>query len=115
MDCTDKLSNKSQSVLFAESTRRLLCKPQNCICDFAPRLFTAAIRVVVRRNVNVERNRFRRIFINDASCLIDLHKVGLVEVMLQMPYAFDRDLRLAAFAFRNLLASVASVSPVKKP
>jgi predicted nucleic acid-binding protein len=30
----------------------------------------------------------RRIVINDASCLIDLHKVGLVEVMLQLPYAF---------------------------
>jgi predicted nucleic acid-binding protein len=30
----------------------------------------------------------RRIVINDASCLIDLNKVGLVEVMLQLPYRF---------------------------
>lgn len=30
----------------------------------------------------------RRIVINDASCLIDLHKVNLVEVMLQLPYDF---------------------------
>lgn len=30
----------------------------------------------------------RRVVINDASCLIDLHKVGLVEVMLQLPYDF---------------------------
>jgi len=30
----------------------------------------------------------RRIVINDASCLIDLHKVSLVEVMLQLPYDF---------------------------
>ena len=29
-----------------------------------------------------------RIVINDASCLIDLHKVGLVEMMLQLPYQF---------------------------
>ena len=30
----------------------------------------------------------RRVVINDASCLIDLHKVGLVEVMLRLPYDF---------------------------
>jgi predicted nucleic acid-binding protein len=30
----------------------------------------------------------RRVVINDASCLIDLHKVGLVEVMLQLPHDF---------------------------
>jgi predicted nucleic acid-binding protein len=32
--------------------------------------------------------RNRRVVINDASCLIDLHKVELVEVMLQLPYSF---------------------------
>lgn len=34
------------------------------------------------------RKSVRRVVINDASCLIDLHKVGLVEVMLQLPYHF---------------------------
>lgn len=33
-------------------------------------------------------SRNRRVVINDASCLIDLHKVGLVETMLQLPYSF---------------------------
>jgi predicted nucleic acid-binding protein len=32
--------------------------------------------------------RNRRVVINDASCLIDLHKVELVETMLQLPYSF---------------------------
>jgi predicted nucleic acid-binding protein len=32
--------------------------------------------------------RNRRVVINDASCLIDLHKVELVEPMLQLPYSF---------------------------
>jgi predicted nucleic acid-binding protein len=35
-----------------------------------------------------ESSESRRVVINDASCLIDLHKVGLVEVMLQLPYDF---------------------------
>lgn len=37
----------------------------------------------------------RRVVINDASCLIDLHKVNLVEVMLQLPYAFGVALPVA--------------------
>jgi predicted nucleic acid-binding protein len=37
----------------------------------------------------------RRVVINDASCLIDLHKVGLVEVMLQLPYDFVLPLPVA--------------------
>jgi predicted nucleic acid-binding protein len=32
--------------------------------------------------------RNRRVVINDASCLIDLHKVELIEAMLELPYSF---------------------------
>lgn len=34
------------------------------------------------------RNDPRRVVINDASCLIDLRKVTLIEAMLQLPYSF---------------------------
>jgi hypothetical protein len=34
------------------------------------------------------RNDPRRVVINDASCLIDLRKVALVEATLQLPYSF---------------------------
>lgn len=39
-------------------------------------------------NARSKASRNRRVVINDASCLIDLHKVGLVEAMLQLPYSF---------------------------
>jgi predicted nucleic acid-binding protein len=35
-----------------------------------------------------ESSESRRVVVNDASCLIDLHKVGLVEAMLRLPYDF---------------------------
>jgi rRNA-processing protein FCF1 len=34
------------------------------------------------------RNDLHRVVINDASCIIDLHKVALIETMLRLPYAF---------------------------
>ncbi len=37
----------------------------------------------------------RRVVINDASCLIDLHKVDLIEAMLRLPYDFTVALPVA--------------------
>jgi hypothetical protein len=42
------------------------------------------------------RNDPRRVVINDASCLIDLRKVTLIEAMLQLPYSFVVTLPVAA-------------------
>ena len=52
----------------------------------------------------------RRIVINDASCLIDLHKVELVEVMLQLPYQFVVALPVATTNFLISLRRTGSVS-----
>jgi hypothetical protein len=41
------------------------------------------------------RNDPRRVVINDASCLIDLHKVTLIEAMLRLPYSFVVTLPIA--------------------
>lgn len=38
---------------------------------------------------SVARNNALRIVINDASCLIDLHKGGILRAMLQLPYQFQ--------------------------
>lgn len=38
---------------------------------------------------SVARNDASRIVINDASCLIDLHKGGILRIMLLLPYQFQ--------------------------
>lgn len=38
---------------------------------------------------SVARNNALRIVINDASCLIDLHKGGILRAMLRLPYQFQ--------------------------